>query len=177
MKNKKMKIINLAMLFLLVLTLNVFALDLGLREYPIETKLVGNNDNLGFIGYDSNATPHTYNVKVSYDGKVDYNPNFDEDTIYQHHMYAIGYIGNGNPEMELLQLVVYENGTEVGRTISFSYCQRDHIWPGNQRLYFDETGSTTFTVEHGSGRLLVSVSMEEWGISFIPPTKSLNVYF
>ncbi|GEM_PF-2576748 len=177
MKKNSIKIISLMILIVLVLSVNVFAFDVGVNSYPIETEPVSNSGTLKFTGSDGDGIPHLYNVEVSYDGKVDFNPNTEEDKVYSHHMYALGYTGNFDPSMELIQLVVYENGIVDGRTTSFSYCDRDHIWPGDQKLYFDEKSSNSFTVEHGSGRLQVVVLIYEYDVSFFSPTGSLNVYF
>ena len=176
MKKSGIKTTPLLILIMLVLSVNVFALDEGIKSYPIETDPIGDSDTLGFMGVDGNGIIHSYNVKVTYNGKVDFNPNTMKDTIYNHHMYALGYIGNGNPFVNLLKLVVYQNGSIEGTTTSFSYCQRDHIWPSNQRLYFDDTASTSFTVEHSSGRIQIVVLIYENDVSFLSPTGSINVY-
>lgn len=177
MKKNSTKIVSLMILLLLVLSVNVFASDAGINSYPIETDPVSKSGTLKFKGTDTDGIFHFFNVKVAYDGKVDFNPNTEKDTIYSHHMYAIGYTGNFDPDVELIQLVVYENGDEEGRTTSFAYCNRDHIWPGDQKLYFDKTSSKSFTVDYDSGTLQVVVLIYENDVWFGSPTGSISMNF
>lgn len=177
MKKSITKTVYLIMLLMLVLSVNVFASDIGVYSYPIETSSVSNIGTLGFTGSNSDGIPFFYNVKVSYDGKVNFDPNTVKDTIYSHHMYAIGYTGIGDPSVDLVQLVAYQNGVKKGTTTSFTYCDRAHIWPGDQKLYFDKKSSTSFTVNHDSGKLQVVVHIYENDVWFSSPTGSIYVNF
>ena len=174
------KTIVFGCLFLIIFNLMVFADDnIEILSTPAETLNVANSDTLRFAGTNGDLIPYNYAVKVSYDGKVDININNNimTKTIYSHHIYALGNTLNGDPSVNLLQIVIKENETEKARITSFARCYRDHLFPGGQKIYFDSSSTTRTTIGKVRGSLMVVVQIYEYDVWFINPLGSIDVSF
>jgi len=157
--------------------MNVLSADAAVRSLPIETKTVRDNDTIKFMGADGDFIPYAYSVEVWYEGKVDFNPNTLKDTIYSHHIYAKGYTFNGDPDVSLMQLIVYSSGTEKLRITSFEQCSQSHIFPGSQTIFFDKTSAKSGTIDKGTGTLKVYIHIYEPDVMFNPNMGNISVNF